>query len=85
MSDVYTKIIKILLSEAKDQKEELNDIPDEDVIADGLLLKDKNGFKLEITQIGKSKKTGKKLFKLKGDNYSKIIDYNTLKQNYKRA
>lgn len=85
MSEVYLKILEELLRESKEQSDDLINLPDEDVITDGLLLKDENGFKLEITKIGKSKKTGKKLFKVEGDNYSKVVDYNTLKQEYKRA
>ena len=85
MSSVYFKILKELIIEAQEQSEELKDIPDEDVITDGLLLKDDDGFKLEITKVGKSAKSGKKLFKVEGDNYSKVVDYNTLKQNYRRA
>ena len=85
MSEAYLKILEELLRESKDQSDDLDDLPDEDVISDGLLLKDENGFKLEITKVGKSKKTGKKLFKVEGDNYSKVVDYNTLKKEYKRA
>ena len=85
MSNLYIKILEELLNESKDHSDELKDVPDEDVITDGLLLKDEDGFKLEITKVGKSRKTGKKLFKIEGDNYSKVIDYNTLKKNYKRA
>ncbi len=85
MSNVYLRIIQELLFESKDQPDDLEDIPDEDVISDGLLLKNKDGFKLEITKVGRSKKSGKKLFKIEGDNYSKVIDYNTLKKEYKRA
>ena len=58
MSEVYLKILEELLRESKDQSDDLDDLPDEDVISDGLLLKDENGFKLEITKVGKSKKTG---------------------------
>lgn len=76
----YEAVLRLLLKES----ESLKNIPDETVLTTNLVLEDENGFKFEISKIGRNKK-GKRLYKIRGENFSKIFDYNEIKKRFKRA
>lgn len=76
----YEDILLLLLEEA----ENLKDLPDEKVLSTGLALEDEDGFKYTIEKVGTDNK-GKRLYKVVGDKFKNVFDYNEIKKRFKRA
>lgn len=80
----YEKILRRLLSE--NSKKNLDSLPEETNLDIGLVVSELE-TKLEYTieKAGTSKKTGKRLFKLARAGFSKVVDLDELKKNYRRT
>ncbi len=73
----YRMMLEQLLEDA------IKDLPDENVLRQGLGLVDEEGFKYTIIKVGKRKGSDDKLFKIKCNRDVKIIDSKEIKK-YKR-
>ena len=88
---IYQKILIKLLEESKKSDKNLDEI-DPDNIGNGLVVeliksgnnKNAAGLKYTVDSVGKNK-SGKHLFKIKRSGYEKVITYEDLSKNYKRA
>ena len=74
----YRVMLEQLLEDA------IKDLPDEDVLRQGLGLMDEEGFKYTIVKVGTKKGSKEKLYKIKCNSDVKIIDAKEIKK-YKRV
>ena len=78
---IYELVLKSLLKES----DSIKSLPDELVLSEDFLITDKEGFEYKIIKIGKSKTNGERLYKIKCGDKVKVINYETMKKDYKRT
>ena len=76
---LYEKVLKILL----EATEELQDIPEENVIKSDLVVIDPRGIRYTIEKVVKDKE-GKRYYQLSRGDFTEYVDFNKLKK-FKRA
>ena len=76
----YQRIILELLRESS-----LKNIPDPNDLGEGFILEDEHGFKWTIKKKGKHVDNNKVLYKIENNGQSKVVDFDTIKKEYKRS
>jgi hypothetical protein len=80
----YEKILQRILSEVSQKN--LDSVPEVTNINTGLVISElETNLEYTIEKVGKSKTTGKRLFKISRPCFNKVVDIDELKKNYRRT
>jgi hypothetical protein len=80
----YEKILQRILSEVSQKN--LDSVPEVTNINTGLVISElETNLEYTIEKVGKSKTTGKRLFKISRPGFNKVVDIDELKKNYRRT